>query len=78
MAPPKFIPVGVVHKLNVVARKRYGKPKKKHGMKCWWMTERSLEIGMESAYPQNHSEQRGHLQERLVRQAQSSVEENRL
>ena len=40
------------------------------------MTERKLQ--MESADPQNQSEWRGHLQGRLARKVQPSVEENEL
>ena len=64
-----------VCKLNVVACKRHGKPKK-----TWVevLVDDRKKLGMESADPQNRSEWRGHLQGSLVRQAQPSVEENRL
>ena len=67
--------IAKVRKLNVVAQKRRGRPKKTwdevlvHGIK---------KLGMDSADPQNRSEWRGHLRRRLVKQAQPSVEENRL
>ena len=50
---------------------------RKPGMKCGWMTGKSL-IGMDSADPQNRSKWRGRLRGRLVKQAQPLVEENRL
>ena len=61
--------------LNVVAHKRPGRPKK-----TWdeVLVDDRKKLGMESADPQNHSEWRGCLRGRLVRQAQPSVEENRL
>ena len=55
-----------VHKLNVVAQKRNGRPKK-----TWdelLMNDRK-QLGMDSADPQNCSEWRGRLRRRLVRQA---------
>ena len=67
--------IAKVRKLNVVAQKRPGRPKK-----TWdevLMDDRK-KLGMNSADPQNHSEWRGCLRERLVKQAQPSVEENRL
>ena len=59
----------------LVAQKRPGRPKK-----TWdevLMDDRK-KLGMDSADPQNRSEWRGRLRERLVKQAQPSVEENRL
>ena len=53
--------------------KRPGRPKK-----MWdevLMDDRK-KLGMDSADPQNRSEWRGRLRERLVKQAQPSVEEN--
>ena len=35
--------IAEVRKLNVVARKRHMVSQSKHGMKTWWMTERSSE-----------------------------------
>ena len=67
--------IAKVSKLNVVAQKRPGRAKK-----TWdevLMDDRK-KLGMDSADPQNRSEWRGHLRERLVKQAQPSVEENRL
>ena len=67
--------IAKVRKLNVVAQKRPGRPKK-----TWdevLMDERK-KLGMDPADPQNHSEWRGRLRERLVKQAQPTVEENRL
>ena len=68
--------IAKVRKLNVVAQKRPGRPKK-----TWdelvLMDDRK-KLGMDSADPQNRSEWRGCLGERLVKQAQPSVEENRL
>ena len=67
--------IAKVRKLNVVAQKRPGRPKK-----TWdevLMDDRK-KLGMDSANLQNRSEWRGRLRERLVKQAQPSVEENRL
>ena len=67
--------IAKVYKLNVVAQKRPGRPKK-----TWdevLMDDRK-KLEMDSADPQNRSEWRGRLRERLVKQAQHSVEENRL
>ena len=64
-----------VRKLNVVAQKRPGRPKK-----TWdevLMDDRK-KLGMDFADPMNRSEWRGRLRGRLVKQAQPSVEENRL
>ena len=66
--------IAKLRKLNVVAQKRPGRPKK-----TWdevLMDDRK-KLGMDSADPQNCSEWRGRLRERLVKQAQPSVEENR-
>ena len=67
--------IAKVRKLNVVAQKRPGRQKK-----TWdevLMDDRK-KLGMDSVAPQNHSEWRGRLRERLVKQAQPSVEENQL
>ena len=67
--------IAKVRKLNVVAQKRPSRPKK-----TWdevLMDDRK-KLGMDSADPQNRSEWRGCLRERLVKQAQTSLEENRL
>ena len=66
--------IAEVQKLNVVAHKRHGKPKKTLDEV---LVDDRRKLGMESADPQNLSEWRGGLRERLVRQAQGSVEENR-
>ena len=62
--------IGKVRKLNVVAQKRPGRPKK-----TWdeMLVDDRKKLGMDSADPQNRSEWR-----KLVKQAQPSVEENRL
>ena len=62
-------------KLNVVAQKRPGRPKK-----TWdeVLVDDRKKLGMDFAVPQNRSEWRGRLRRRLVKQAQPSVEENRL
>ena len=62
-------------KLNEVARKRRGSPKK-----TWdeVLVDDRKKLGMESADPQNHSEWSVRLRGRFVRQAQLSVEEKRL
>ena len=67
--------IAKVHKLNVVAQKRPGRPKK-----TWdeVLVDDRKKLGMDSADPQNRSEWRGRLRRRLVKQAQPSVEENRL
>ena len=62
-----------VRKLNVVAQKRAGRPRKS------WDEEIKNDrkkLDMDSANPQNRSEWRGRLRGRLVRKAQPSVEEN--
>ena len=43
----------------------------------WFIHEDRKKLGMDSADPQNRSEWRGSLRERLVKKAQPSVEENR-
>ena len=66
--------IAEVRKLNVVAQKRSGRPRKS------WdevLENDSKKLGMDSADPQNRSEWRGRLRERLVQKAQPSVEENR-
>ena len=62
-------------KLNVVAQKRPGRPKK-----TWdeVLVDDRKKLGMDFADPMNRSEWRGGLRGRLVKQAQPSVEENRL
>ena len=67
--------IAKVCKLNIVAQKRPGRPKK-----TWdevLMDDRK-KLGMDFADPLNRSEWRGPLRGRLVKQAQPSVEENRL
>ena len=61
--------------LYVVAQKRRGTPKK-----TWdeVLVDDRKKLGMDSADPQNHSEWRGRLRGRLVKQAKPSIEENRL
>ena len=56
-------------------QKRPGRPKK-----TWdeVLVDDRKKLGMDSADPQNRSEWRGLLRRRLVKQAQPSVEENRL
>ena len=64
-----------VRKLNIVAQKRSGKPRK-----SWdevLLVDRK-KLGMDTADPQNHSEWRGRLRRRLVKQVQRSVEDNGL
>ena len=56
--------ISEVCKLNVVARKRYGKPKKKWDVV---VVDVRKKLGIESADPQNHPQQRGHLLGRFVR-----------
>ena len=67
--------IAKVLKLNVVAQKRPGRPKK-----TWdeVLVDDRKKLGMDSADPQNRSEWRGGLRRRLVKQAHPSVEENRL
>ena len=68
--------IAKVRKLNVVAQKRPCRPKK-----TWdevLMDDRK-KLGMDFADPMNHSEWKGCLVGRLnAKQAQPSVEENRL
>ena len=66
--------IAQVRKLNIVAQKRSGKPRKS-------LDEVLLDrkkLGMDTADPQNLSEWRGRLRRRLVKQVQPSVEDNRL
>ena len=67
--------IAKVRKLNVVAQKRPGRPKK-----TWdeVQVDDRKKLGMDSADPMNRSGWRGRLRGRLVKQAQPSVEENRL
>ena len=67
--------IAKVRKLNVVAQKRPGRPKK-----TWdeVLVDDRKKLGMNFADPMNRSEWRGRLRGRLVKQAQPSVEENRL
>ena len=67
--------IGEVRKLNVVVRKRCGRSNK-----TWdeVLVDDRKKLGMEFADPQNRSERRGRLRERLVKQAQPLVEENGL
>ena len=67
--------IAKICKLNVVAQKRPGRQKK-----TWdeVLVDDRKKLGMDSADPQNRSEWRGRLRRRLVKQAQPSVEENRL
>ena len=56
--------IAEVRKLNVVAQKRSGRPRKS------WdevLENDRKKLGMDSADPQNRSEWRGRLQERLVK-----------
>ena len=59
--------IAKVRKLNVVAQKRPGRPKK-----TWdeVLVEDRKKLGMDFADPMNHSEWRGRLRGRLVKQAQ--------
>ena len=64
-----------VRKLNIVAQKRSGKPRKS------WdevLLDDRKKLGMDTADPQNRSEWRGRLRMRLVKQVQPSVEDNGL
>ena len=67
--------IAKVRKLNVVAQKRPGRPKK-----TWdeVLVDDRKKLGMDFADTMNRSEWRGRLRGRLVKQAQPSVEENRL
>ena len=62
--------IAKVRKVNVVAQKRPGRPKK-----TWdeVLTDERKKLGIDSADPQNRSEWRGRLRERLVKQAQASL-----
>ena len=65
--------IAEVRKLNVVAQKRSGRPRKS------WdevLENDRKKLGMDSADPQNRSEWRGRLRE-TCQKAQPSVEENR-
>ena len=64
-----------VRKLNVVAQKRPGRPKK-----TWdeVLVDDRKKLGMDFADPMNRSEWSGRLRGRFVKQAQPLVEENRL
>ena len=67
--------IAKVRKLNVVAQKRPGRPKK-----TWdevLMDDRK-KLGMDFDDPMNRSDWRGRLRGILVKHAQPSVEENRL
>ena len=59
--------IAKVRKLNVVAQKRPGRPKK-----TWdeVLVDDRKKLGMDSADPQNRSEWGGRLRRRLVKQAQ--------
>ena len=67
--------IAMVRKLSVVAQKRRGRPKK-----TWdeVLVDDRKKLGMDFANPMNRSEWGGRLRGRLVKQAQTSVEENRL
>ena len=67
--------IAQVRKLNIVAQKRSGKPRKS------WdevLLDDRKTLGMDTADPQNRSEWRGRLRRRLVKQVQPSVEDNGL
>ena len=64
-----------VRKLNIVAQKRSGKPRKS------WdevLLDDRKKLGIDTADPQNRSEWKGRLRRRLVKQVQPSVEDNGL
>ena len=64
--------IAQVRKLNIVAQKRSGKPRKS------WdevLLDDRKKLGMDTADPQNRSEWRGRLRRRLVKQVQPSVED---
>ena len=67
--------IAKVRKLSVVAQKGPDRPKK-----TWneVLVDDRKKLGMDFAYPMNRSEWRGRLRGRLFKQAQHSVEENRL
>ena len=59
--------IAQVRKLNIVAQKRSGKPRKS------WdevLLDDRKKLGMDTADPQNRSEWRGRLRRRLVKQVQ--------
>ena len=60
-------------KLNVIAQKRSGKPMKSGDEVL--LDDRN-KLGMDTADPQNRTEWRGHLRSRLVKQVQTSKEDN--
>ena len=67
--------IAQVRKLNIVAQKRSGKPRKS------WdevLLDDRKKLGMDTPDPQNRSEWRGRLRRRLVKQVQPSGEDNRL
>ena len=64
--------IAKVHKLNVVAQKRPGRPKKTCDEV---LVDDRKKLGMDFADPMNRLEWRGRLRGRLVKQAQPSVEE---
>ena len=67
--------IAQVRKLNIVAQKRSGKPRKS------WdevLLDDRKKLGMDTADPQNRSEWRGRLRRRFVKQVQPSVEDNGL
>ena len=67
--------IAQVRKLNIVAQKRSGKPRKS------WdevLLDNRKKLGMDTADPQNRSEWRGRQRRRLVKQVQPSVEDNGL
>ena len=55
--------IAEVRKLNVVAQKRSGRPRKS----CEVLENDRKKLGMDSADPQNRSKWRGRLRERLVK-----------
>ena len=57
--------IAEVRKLNKVAQNKPGKPKK--ALDEMFLNDR-LKLGMDSSDPHNHSEWRGHLRGRLVKQ----------
>ena len=67
--------IAKVRKRNVVAQKRPGRPKK-----TWdeVLVDDRKKLGMDFANPVNRSEWRGRLRGLLVKQPQTSIEENRL
>ena len=67
--------IAKVRKLNVVAQKRPGRLKKTCNEV---LVDDRKKLGVDSGDPQNRSEWRGRLRGRLVKPAQSLVEENGL